>query len=424
MQQLHMGDPERFGAFLVLGRLGAGGMGTVYLAQSPGGRRVAVKTIRVEQAADSGVRERFRREVDAARRVSGFWTAPVVDADPDAATPWVATAYLDAPDLGQHVQRQGPLPAAEVRSLAAGLAEALAAIHQAGLIHRDLKPANVLITEDGPRVIDFGIARADTADITLTTLGGILGTPGYMSPEQANGEVVGPASDVFSLGAVLYYAATGTGPFGHGTVPALLYRVVHDDPELTPVPDALRPLLAACFDKEPEHRPTATDVLTWLSRSFTLMDAARPPTQASALVTQDLAWWEQPTHTAHPAPAPAAAPPPAAPARPDPPADPVAWWSVGADADPEPATPGFATGSPVVEAYRAEQHAVDRGRAPGPRVEALEPGDVIEHTQFGIGTVLEVTGTSSQAVALVSFGAKGRRKRLLLRYAPMRKIGA
>jgi hypothetical protein len=243
-----------------------------------------------------------------------------------------------------------------------------------------------------------------------------------MSPEQANGEVTGPASDVFSLGAVLYYAATAAGPFGHGTVPALLYRVVHDDPDLTPVPDALRPVLAACLNKEPEQRPAATEVLRLLSRSFTAMDEARIPTQAAAPVTQDLAWWEQPTHTAHPAPA--AAPPPAAPApAPDPPADPVAWWSVGADADPEPATPGFATGSPVVEAYRAEQHAVDRGRAPGPRVEALEPGDVVEHTQFGIGTVLDVTGAGSQAAALVSFGAKGRRKRLLLRYAPMRKMG-
>ncbi|MGW2291241.1 serine/threonine-protein kinase [Streptomyces phaeochromogenes] len=415
-------DPDAFGPFLVLGRLGAGGMGTVYLGRSPGGRRVAIKTIRADQAAAPGVRERFRREVDAARRMGGFWTAPVVQADPDAATPWVATAYLDAPDLDQHVQRQGPLPVAELLSLAAGLAEALAAIHKAGLIHRDLKPANVLITEDGPRVIDFGIARADTADVTLTTLGGILGTPGYMSPEQANGEVTGPASDVFSLGALLYYAATGSGPFGHGTVPALLYRVVNDDPNLTPVPNALRPVLVACFDKEPEHRPSAMDVLTLLSRPLTAMDTGRPPTQASGFVPQGLAWWEQPTHTAYRAPA--AAPPPAAPARPDPPADSVAWWSVGADADPEqPATLGFATGSPVAEAYRAEQYAVDRGRAPGPRVDALEPGDVVEHTEFGIGTVLEVTGAGSQAVALVSFGAKGRRKRLLLRYAPMRKIG-
>jgi serine/threonine protein kinase len=410
------GDPDRFGPFLVLERLGAGGMGTVYLAQSPGGRRVAVKTIHADQAVDPGVRERFRREIDAARRVSGFWTAPVVEADPDAATPWVATAYLDGPDLGEHIRRHGPLPATDLLVLAAGLAEALAAIHDAGLVHRDLKPANILITEDGPRIIDFGIARADTAG-TLTTIGGILGTPAYMSPEQANGAITGPASDVFSLGAVLYYAATGTGPFGTGTVPALLHRVVHEEPDLTAIPEPVRPALTACLHKESEHRPTAAALLGLLTDPPALIDGGRPQEPEPAPPSRTHAWWEQPAPTLRHT----------VPLRPeqspydDPPAPDGAWWSVKATV-PAPAGPAFATGAQAVQEYRAEQQAV-RGRAPGPRVDAVEAGDVVEHTRFGIGTVIEVEGEGLHAVARVSFGPQKNIKRLQLRYAPLRKIG-
>ncbi|MFG2681205.1 serine/threonine-protein kinase [Streptomyces sp. NPDC048392] len=411
------GDPERFGPFLVLERLGAGGMGTVYLAQSPGGRRVAVKTVHADQASDPGVRERFRREIDSARRISGFWTAPVVHADPDAATPWVATAYLDAPDLGEHVRRNGPLPATDLLVLAAGLAEALAAIHDAGLTHRDLKPANILITEDGPRIIDFGIARADTA-ATLTTVGGILGTPAYMSPEQANGQATGPASDVFSLGAVLYYAATGTGPFGHGTVPALLHRVVHHEPDLTAIPDTLRPALTACLHKESVRRPTAETLLALLTNPLAPVDGGRPRVPEPAPAARAPAWWEQPNPTVRYT---VPLPPQQQPSHDNAPAPDGGWWSAKA-AVPEPAGPAFATGAQAVMEYRAE-HQAERGRAPGPRVDTVEAGDVVEHDRFGIGTVIEVEGEGLQAVARVSFGPQKDIKRLQLRYAPMQKIG-
>ncbi|MFR0367645.1 serine/threonine-protein kinase [Streptomyces sp. MCC20] len=410
------GDPERFGPFLVLERLGAGGMGTVYLAQSPGGRRVAVKTLHADQAADPGVRERFRREIDAARRISGFWTAPVVDADPDAATPWVATEYLDAPDLGEHVRRHGPLPATDLLVLAAGLAEALAAIHDAGLTHRDLKPANILITEDGPRIIDFGIARADTA-ATLTTVGGILGTPAYMSPEQANGARTGPASDVFSLGAALYYAATGTSPFGQGPLPAVLHRVVHHDPDITVIPHALRPALAACLHKESVRRPTAAALLALLTNSPAPVDGGRPRAPEPAPAARTPAWWEQPAPTMrYTALLPSEQRP-----YDDSPAPDGAWWSVKATV-PEPAGPAFATGARAVTEYRTE-HQAERGHAPGPRVDAVVDGDVVEHDHFGIGTVIEVVGEGLDAVARVSFGPQKKIKRLQIRYAPMRKVG-
>ncbi|WP_053084675.1 serine/threonine-protein kinase [Streptomyces viridochromogenes] len=411
---MNTGDPDRFGPFLVLKRLGAGGMGTVYLAQSPGGRRVAVKTIYADQAADPHARERFRREIDAARRISGFWTAPVVDADADAATPWVATAYLDAPDLAEHVRRHGPLPATNLLMLAAGLAEALAAIHDAGLTHRDLKPANILITEDGPRIIDFGIARADTAD-TLTTVGGILGTPAYMSPEQANGQAAGPASDIFSLGAVLYYAATGTGPFGQGTVPAVLHRVVHNEPDLTAIPEVLRPALTACLHKASVRRPTAAALLALLTNP-PAVDGGLPRAPEPAPASRTPAWWEQPAPTLR-----RTLPLPPEQAPDDPSATDGSWRSLKATV-PDLASPAFATGAQAVLEYQAEHHAV-RGRAPGPRVDAVAVGDVVEHTRFGIGTVIETEGEGLRAVARVSFGPQKNIKRLQVRYAPMRKIG-
>ncbi|MET9083659.1 serine/threonine-protein kinase [Streptomyces sp. NPDC004237] len=414
---MRSGDPERFGPFLVLERLGSGGMGTVYLARSPGGRLVAVKTVHADQAADPGVRERFRREIEAARRISGFWTAPVVDADADAAIPWVATAYLDAPDLGEHIRRHGPLPATGLLALAAGLAEALAAIHQAGLTHRDVKPANILITDDGPRIIDFGIARADTA-ASLTTAGAILGTPAYMSPEQASGATTGPAGDVFSLGSVLYYAATGTGPFGHGTVPALLHRVVHHEPDFTAIPHALRTALAACLHKQPARRPTAAALLALLINPPAPIDGEQPQVPRPAPPASPPVWWEQPNPTVRytmprpPQPTPYN----------DSPAPGGEWWSVKATV-PKAAGPAFATGHEAVLEYQAA-HAQARGRAPGPRVDAVAVGDVVEHDRFGTGTVIEVKGEGLRAVALVSFGPQKKLKRLHLRYAPMRNIGA
>jgi serine/threonine protein kinase len=219
VRELQAGDPQRIGPYRIVGRLGAGGMGTVFAGRSAGGRLVAVKVIRGELADDPDFLVRFSREVAAARSVSGLFTAPVVDADLEGPAPWLATAYVPGPSLAEGVRACGPLPVPSVLALAAGLAEGLDAVHRAGLVHRDLKPANVLLAEDGPRVIDFGISQAAEAT-ALTHADLVIGSPGFMSPEQADGRPVGPASDVFSLGAVLAFAATGQGPFGSGSAPA------------------------------------------------------------------------------------------------------------------------------------------------------------------------------------------------------------
>jgi serine/threonine protein kinase len=260
MRKLQAGDPQSAGHYRLLGRLGTGGMGQVYLGRSAGGRLVAVKVIRPELADEPGFRARFAREVDAARNVSGLFTALVVDADADGPVPWLATAYVPGPSLAEAVEARGPLPADSVLTLAAGLAEGLAAIHAAGVVHRDLKPSNVLLADDGPRVIDFGISRAMEASM-LTQSGTVMGSPGFMSPEQAEGDVVGPPSDVFSLAAVLTFAATGEGPFGDGSTPALIYRVVHREPDVTRLPGQIRPLIERCLAKDPRRRPTTADVL-------------------------------------------------------------------------------------------------------------------------------------------------------------------
>jgi len=213
LQELQAGDPSQIGPYLLLGRLGAGGMGQVFKGKSPGGRQVAVKVIRPELAGEPGFLTRFAREVAAARMVSGLFTAPVVDADPTAPLPWLVTGYVNGPSLSEAVNEHGPLPVASVLALAAGLAEGLAAVHAAGVVHRDLKPSNVLLAADGPRVIDFGISRAvDATDLTRT--GMVIGSPAFMSPEQVEDSEVGPASDVFSLGSVLVFAATGEGRSG------------------------------------------------------------------------------------------------------------------------------------------------------------------------------------------------------------------
>ncbi len=258
--ELQASDPGRIGPYRVLRRLGTGGMGQVYLARSPGGRAVAIKVIRPELAAKRGFHARFRREVAAAREVSGVFTAAVVDADPNAELPWMATAYVDGPSLSDQVEEHGPLSVKAVVSLAAGLAEGLQAIHRTGLVHRDLKPSNVLLASDGPRVIDFGISWLREVD-RLTDAGIVVGSPGFLSPEQALGREVGPASDVFCLGALLSYAATGYGPFGDGPTQALLYRVVHEPPDLSLIPAPLRRLIGACLAKEPGHRPTTGQLL-------------------------------------------------------------------------------------------------------------------------------------------------------------------
>ncbi|MFJ9776282.1 serine/threonine protein kinase [Kitasatospora sp. NPDC101157] len=254
-------DPTTIGGrYRLLARLGSGGMGVVYLGRSPGGRLVAVKCVHRDLATDAEFRLRFTRELEAARRVGGFHTAQVVDADPDGDPPWLVTAYIPGPSLDAAVAAHGPLPEPVLRVLGAGLAEALAAIHAVGLVHRDLKPSNVLLGDDGPRVIDFGIARAlDGASITRTRT--VIGTPGYMAPEQIAGEPLSPACDVFSLGRVLCHAA-GTDPYGGGGNPqVLLYRIMHTEPDLTGVPEGLRPLVAACLARRPEDRPTPAQLL-------------------------------------------------------------------------------------------------------------------------------------------------------------------
>jgi serine/threonine protein kinase len=263
VQELQAGDPGVIGPYRVVGRLGSGGMGHVFLGRSPGGRLLAIKVVRPELAGDLEFRTRFRREVAAAASVSGLFTAPVVDADTEAPVPWLATAYIAGSSLADTVAGHGPLPAASLLALAAGLAEGLLAIHSAGLVHRDLKPSNVLMADDGPRVIDFGISRAMEAS-AVTSTGIVVGSPGFMSPEQAEGHEVGPPSDVFSLGAVLAFAATGEGPFGNGSSAALIYRLVHNPPDLTRVPGEARALIEHCLDKDPGRRPSPRDLLAGL----------------------------------------------------------------------------------------------------------------------------------------------------------------
>ncbi|MFJ5014261.1 serine/threonine-protein kinase [Streptomyces griseoluteus] len=255
MQPLGADEPAAVGPYRLLGRLGSGGMGRVYLGRSAGGRTVAVKIVHPQYALDEEFRARFRREVAAARRVGGAWTAPVLDADPDAPVPWAATAYAAGPSLARAVTDHGPLPAHTVRALGAGLAEALATVHALDLVHRDVKPSNVLLTLDGPLLIDFGIARATTGTASLTATGASVGSPGYMAPEQILGGRVTGAADVFSLGAVLAYAATGNPPFPGDSSAALLYKVVHEEPELGPLDGELREIAAACLTKDPAGRP-------------------------------------------------------------------------------------------------------------------------------------------------------------------------
>ncbi|MFE7331896.1 serine/threonine-protein kinase [Streptomyces sp. NPDC057565] len=253
-------DPREIGGYRLHARLGSGGMGVVYLARTPGGRPIALKVVREEFAGDPEFRQRFAQEVASARRIHGLFTAQVVDSGVNDPTPWLATAYVPGPSLQQVVQRHGPLPVRTVLLLVAGIAEALQAIHRAGVVHRDLKPANVLIADDGPRVIDFGIARA--ADATALTGTGLrIGTAAFMAPEQAMGLPVTPATDVFALGALAVYVAGGAPPFGPGPESAALYRVVHEQPDLTRVPHDLHDLLWRCLAKSPEDRPTPDDLI-------------------------------------------------------------------------------------------------------------------------------------------------------------------
>ncbi|MFE6361711.1 protein kinase [Streptomyces sp. NPDC057806] len=292
MDQLGPGDPQRLGAYRLIARLGAGGMGRVYLARSERGRTVAVKLVREELAAQEEFRARFRQEVRAARRVGGYWTAPVLDADTEAAVPWVATGYVAGPSLQQAVGHDyGALPERSVRILAAGLAHALGDIHAAGIVHRDLKPSNVLVTLDGPRVIDFGIARAmeTIAESGLTRTGALVGSPGFMAPEQVRGDRITPACDVFCLGSVLAYAATGRLPFGAGGsgVHAQMFRIAQEEPDLEGMPEDIADLVRECLRKDPGARPSLARILERTGAEDTVTDGrSRDPWLPSALVAQ------------------------------------------------------------------------------------------------------------------------------------------
>ncbi|MEU6667147.1 serine/threonine-protein kinase [Streptomyces sp. NPDC046727] len=294
MEKLGPGDPQRIGAYRLLARLGAGGMGQVYLARSDRGRTVAVKLVREELAEQEEFRARFRQEVQAARRVGGYWTAPVLDADTEAAVPWVATGYVAGPSLQQVVGHDhGALPERSVRILAAGLAQALRDIHAAGIVHRDLKPSNVLVTIDGPRVIDFGIARArETATAGgegLTRTGSLVGSPGFMAPEQVRGDRITPACDVFCLGSVLAYAATGALPFGtaNSGVHALMFRIAQEEPDLTGVPEGIADLVRDCLRKDPGARPSLDAILERTGVEDTVVGGrSRDPWLPSSLVAQ------------------------------------------------------------------------------------------------------------------------------------------
>ncbi|WP_329243675.1 serine/threonine protein kinase [Actinoallomurus sp. NBC_01490] len=260
------GDPHRLGDYQLIKRLGAGAMGQVFLGRSPSGLPVAVKVVHHDLAADEGFRARFARETRAARAVGGAFTAPVVDADPYGDPPWLATQFLPGLSLWEAVEEYGPMTAPAVLSLAAGLAEALRSVHEAGVVHRDLKPSNIMLTPDGPRVIDFGIAHTADAD-RITRAGAMIGTPGYMSPERAAGRDSGPADDVFALGCVLAYAATGHPPYGPGGPHTQLYRVAQGPPDLGAVAaPSLRSLIASCLARDPAHRPTTRDLLGRLAR--------------------------------------------------------------------------------------------------------------------------------------------------------------
>ncbi|MDW4909917.1 serine/threonine-protein kinase [Streptomyces sp. ADMS] len=280
MMRLRREDPRVVGSFRLHRRLGAGGMGVVYLGSDKRGQRVALKVIRPDLAEDQEFRSRFAREVSAARRIRGGCTARLVAADLDADRPWFATQYVPGPSLHDKVVDEGPLTAADVASIGAALSEGLVAVHEAGVVHRDLKPSNILLSPKGPRIIDFGIAWATGAS-TLTHVGTAVGSPGFLAPEQVRGAAVTPATDVFSLGATLAYASMADSPFGHGSSEVMLYRVVHEEAHLQGVPDALAPLVRACLAKDPEERPSTLQLSLRLkeiaAREAQGMADVRPP---------------------------------------------------------------------------------------------------------------------------------------------------
>ena len=364
-QPLAGDDPTTIGGYRLAAKLGAGGMGKVYLSYTPGGRPVAIKVIRPEFGEDAEFRRRFAQEVQSAQRVQGLFTAPVIDADTDGAQPWLATAYVPGPSLADAVVAHGALPVETVLLLIAGMAEALHVIHGAGIVHRDLKPSNVLLAADGPRVIDFGIAHA--ADATSLTGSGVtIGTPSFMAPEQAAGRRVTAATDIFALGQVAAYAATGTPAFGEGTSHGVLYRIVHEEPDLSGVPERLTELVTRCLAKDPEARPSVTEVIGLCQSANAETVLRRPEDWLPGSVAADI------TGRAA-APAPARTPPP-------PNSAPSVAYSPTTPVGPAAAPPGF--GPPMAyrppQQYRtptpAQAHAHAHAPTQGPAYAQTYPG--------------------------------------------------
>ncbi|WP_232425142.1 serine/threonine-protein kinase [Pseudofrankia inefficax] len=365
LRSLGPGDPATVGPYVLRALIGEGGMGRVFLARSPAGRSVAVKVVHPELADDPLFRRRFSREVTVARRVASAYTAPVLDADPDGPLPWLATLYVPGPSLREAVEQAGPLSPDACLTLGAGMLEAMGAVHLAGIAHRDLKPSNVLLAVDGPRLIDFGIARS-AGQTALTRSGQVFGTAAYMSPEQAAGEEVGPASDVFSFAAVLIFAATGRDPFGPGDPAAVLFRVVHDEPDLDGVPGRLLDLIRPCLVKDPAGRPAVGRLLAGFAAHRGQAPLAWPPAVVRLVREREaeVASWPLPPVSAGPS---ASGPPAAGPGQgvlvatrvePERPALP-------APVLPAPAFPGPVVGSAVAVP------SFPRAPVPGPRPPGL-----------------------------------------------------
>ncbi|MEU6295910.1 serine/threonine-protein kinase [Streptomyces erythrochromogenes] len=377
-QPLRADDPQTVGGYRLAARLGSGGMGRVYLSHTQGGRPVAIKVVHPELAEDPTFRRRFRREVEAARRVRGAYTAELIDADAEATPPWLATVYVPGPSLSEAVARRGPLPDAAVVWLMAGVAEALVAVHDAGIVHRDLKPSNVLLAADGPRVIDFGISQA--SGLTATATGNTIGTPQYMAPEQGLAGETTPATDVFALGQTAAFAALGKPLYGDGPSMTVLFRIVHSKPDLTQLPEPLRPLFALCLATEPEERATPAEILAWC-RAYLGEEATAGGGPA---VWREVAGLEEqiPEPVARPAAAGAAS------------AGAASGSGAPEDAAPGPATSGSAAtgGAPHVTAAPA-----------GAAAQAAEPS-----TAAPAGAAA-VPATSAAATATAGAGRKRRR---------------
>ncbi|MGW3072777.1 protein kinase domain-containing protein [Kitasatospora sp. NPDC001132] len=368
-QPLLPDDPREVGGYRLFARLGAGGMGRVYLSYTPGGRPVALKVVRPEFAEDGEFRRRFAQEVSNAQRIHGLYTAQVIDSGGlDGDAPWLVTAYVPGPSLQQVVRENGALPVRTVLLLMGGIAEALQAIHSVEVVHRDLKPANVLVAGDGPRVIDFGIARA--ADATaLTGTGYRIGSPAFMSPEQAQGRPVTPATDVFALGALAAYVAGGTAPFGDGPDTAVLYRVVHEDADLTAVPADLRELIQRCLAKSPEDRPTPAEIIRVARNHPEVGGQLRfgddwLPREVNTEITRRSDLPKTPPTPLPAAPATPPTPPPAMPATPPPPPGAPTHPATAVHPPQQPPTPPHGFTPPPVGSYGAPQPPTESPTAP------------------------------------------------------------